>query len=238
MGEIQFSTQIYTDFSKKLEKNLIDSVTNLGIIIGFFSILPITMVCISIILPLIIKVGYIHFEGLFVLFIIICMSWLGIFLTYFIVCWLWIYLFIQPLSTLIKNIKENIIHLHESIYSDIEKTQDIDEILSKVSKIFLLQKRLLWIFNILKTINSRSLSMYSKIIKESSKWILYILSDLSSDLSIKITQQQTLVKKAKSDVEKNLSWTPELLQVSEAQKIRLDRQTEQFENLQKSLINH
>lgn len=235
MKQNQFSTQIYTDFSKKLEKNLIDSATNLGIIIGFFSILPITMVCISIILPLILKIGYIRFEGLFVLGIIICMSWIGIFLSYFIVRWLWIYLFIQPLSTLIKNIKENIIHLHESIYSDIEKTQDIDEIVSKVSEIFLLQKRLLKIFNILKTINSWSLQIYSKIIEESSKWILYILSDLSSDLSVKITQQQILIKKGESEVDKNLSWTPELLAVSEAHKLRLDRQIEQFEELKKRL---
>ena len=66
--------------------------------------------------------------------------------------------------------------------------------------------------------------------------ILSILLDLRSDLAIRLTEQQSTLEQAKSEVEKNIVGTPELLAVSELQKTRLDRQIEQFEELQRVLM--
>lgn len=63
-----------------------------------------------------------------------------------------------------------------------------------------------------------------------------ILTDLRSDLATRLTEQQQILESAKSEVEKNMVGTPELLAVSEAQKLRLDRQIEQFEELQRVLV--
>lgn len=47
------------------------------------------------------------------------------------------------------------------------------------------------------------------------KSILTILKGLQYKLGIGITMQQNTLKKTKSEVEKNLTGTPELLQISE-----------------------
>ena len=73
-------------------------------------------------------------------------------------------------------------------------------------------------------------------VKDQSLKIVRILTDLRSDLALRLTEQQKTLKSAKSEVEKNISWTPELNGVSELQKARLDRQIEQFEELQKVLV--
>ena len=64
-----------------------------------------------------------------------------------------------------------------------------------------------------------------------------ILKNLHSDLQTRIQEQQKTLEQAKSEVEANIRWTNELEQVSELQKARLDRQIEQFEELQKVLVN-
>lgn len=64
----------------------------------------------------------------------------------------------------------------------------------------------------------------------------YILTDLRSDLSLRLTEQQQFLESAKSEVEKNIQWTTELEKVSELQKLRLDKQIEQFEELQRVLV--
>ncbi len=66
--------------------------------------------------------------------------------------------------------------------------------------------------------------------------IIINLTDLRSDLATRLAEQQQILEWAKSEVEKNITGTPELLAVSEAQKIRLDRQIEQFEELQRVLV--
>ena len=53
----------------------------------------------------------------------------------------------------------------------------------------------------------------------------------------KIKEQRNKILNSKSDIEKNITGTPELLAVSEAQKLRLDKQIEQFEELQKRLLS-
>jgi hypothetical protein len=63
-----------------------------------------------------------------------------------------------------------------------------------------------------------------------------ILTDLRSDLNIRLTEQQMVLESAKSEVDSNIKWTTELEQVSELQKIRLDKQIEQFEELQRVLV--
>ncbi len=60
--------------------------------------------------------------------------------------------------------------------------------------------------------------------------------NLRSDLATRLTEQQQILESAKTEVEKNITGTPELLAVSEAQQVRLDRQIEQFEELQRVLV--
>ena len=62
-----------------------------------------------------------------------------------------------------------------------------------------------------------------------------ILRDLRLNLIDQITDQQYYLESAKSEIINNLNQTPELLRVSELQKLRLDRQIEQFEKLQQRL---
>ncbi len=74
------------------------------------------------------------------------------------------------------------------------------------------------------------------ILKEESQFLYNILTDLRSDLQIRLTEQQQILESAKSEVTENIQWTTELAQVSELQKIRLDKQIEQFEELQRVLV--
>jgi len=73
-------------------------------------------------------------------------------------------------------------------------------------------------------------------IPETYKWLKAILTYLRSDLSIRLAEQQSTLESAKSEVEKNITWTTELNQVSELQLARLNRQIEKFEELQRVLV--
>lgn len=68
------------------------------------------------------------------------------------------------------------------------------------------------------------------------QWIYPLILDLRSDLATRLTEQQQILEWAKSEVVRNITGTPELLAVSEVQKARLDRQIEQFEELQRVLV--
>ncbi len=63
-----------------------------------------------------------------------------------------------------------------------------------------------------------------------------IINDLGSDLEKQLTEKQKILESAKSEVSKHITWTTELDQVSELQRARLDRQIEQFEELQRVLV--
>lgn len=65
---------------------------------------------------------------------------------------------------------------------------------------------------------------------------IQIITNLRSDLALRLTEQQKTLEQAKSEIEKTIRWTSALEQVSELQKARLDRQIEQFEELQKVLV--
>jgi hypothetical protein len=80
------------------------------------------------------------------------------------------------------------------------------------------------------------LSLLEKIRNLEVNVVKELLIDLRSDLSIRLAEQQSLLESAKWEVEKNIQWTSELNQVSELQKIRLDKQIEQFEELQRVLV--
>ncbi len=68
------------------------------------------------------------------------------------------------------------------------------------------------------------------------QYLLLILTDLRSDLQIRLIEKQQTLKKAEVEIENNIYWTPELSQVSELQMARLDREIEQFEELQRVLV--
>ena len=63
-----------------------------------------------------------------------------------------------------------------------------------------------------------------------------MIHQLKSQLIQNILEQRQILESAKTEVEKNITGTPELLAVSEAQQVRLDRQIEQFEELQRVLV--
>lgn len=67
--------------------------------------------------------------------------------------------------------------------------------------------------------------------------IIYnILTDIRSDLDSRLTEQQQVLLWARYSLTKNVEWTIELDSISELQKARLDRQIEQFEELQRTLV--
>jgi hypothetical protein len=60
---------------------------------------------------------------------------------------------------------------------------------------------------------------------------LLILEDLRSDLQLRLTEQQSTLEQAKAEVSND-----ELNRVSKLQRQRLDKQIEQFEELQRVLM--
>lgn len=84
--------------------------------------------------------------------------------------------------------------------------------------------------------NQDAFDIYTRLIKNEIELISTILNELYSDLQLRIAQQQLILEYTKSEVENNITWTTELSNVSELQKIRLDRQIEQFEELQRVLV--
>ena len=77
---------------------------------------------------------------------------------------------------------------------------------------------------------------YNNILNTLLSNLIKYLTDLRSDLATRLTEQQQILEWAKSEIEHNITGTPELIVVSELQKARLDRQIEQFEELQRVLV--
>ncbi len=151
---------------------------------------------------------------------------------------------VKPFFSLVQYIKDvNIL-----LFRDISEIQTIIEILDKINKIYFIMRILLkikkfWKFINKLTLNSNyvslrknSLMLLIELLDRNINWIIWLLSDLRSDLSIRLTEQRSLLESAKWDVKKHIQWTTELESISELQKIRLDKQIEQFEELQKILI--
>ncbi len=136
------------------------------------------------------------------------------------------------LSKILTSIKECNIELWK-IQS---KVEELWEILNLCNFLLEMIQRLSKFRYFLRIFYPRKIQSYHKIFSMQYTIILSILLDLRSDLAIRLTEQQSTLEQAKSEVEKNIVGTPELLAVSELQKTRLDRQIEQFEELQRVLM--
>lgn len=163
-------------------------------------------------------------------------SFLIFFGIFFIWCiifgYVWIYIARQR-EKLIKEVREDFdksLAIHCNLINSFDSVSTVDEVLEKTKQIYRLLES-----NTATLANAKNSWKYKRFIDKELVFFHKILSDLRSDISIHLLEQQSLLHSAKSDLTKNLTWTPELLAVSEAQKLRLDRQISQFEELQKKL---
>lgn len=76
----------------------------------------------------------------------------------------------------------------------------------------------------------------NRFLESESQYILELLWNIKSDLRDHIEEKQNLLESTKDVIESNITWTTELESVSELQKARLDKQIEQFEELQRVLV--
>lgn len=119
--------------------------------------------------------------------------------------------------------KINTIYINEINY--VEKTEQILLKLIEIKKIMnYIMSFNLWYF------------IWKEILQVQIDYLLMVISDLRSDLALRLTEQQNLLEYAKSEVSENIKWTTELESISELQKVRLDKQIEQFEELQRVLV--
>lgn len=129
----------------------------------------------------------------------------------------------------------------ESIEKLLENTEnqveEISEILSKIQSSYSFV-RIIGYMNYLYFLiwSKKYKNMLQDYLKEATYKIIFYLNNLRSDLAIRLQEQQSNLKSAKSEVEKNIKWTTELEKISELQKIRIDKQIEQFEELQRVLV--
>lgn len=152
---------------------------------------------------------------------------------------IWNYVLINPIISKLTKIEQAITTVQVKIWKDIKSTQDIDEILVGILYNKLLVRNRLWnrwLIYGFKYIPRKMKLEFSSAVKDIFEWIMDIVLNLHSDLSIRLAEQEKILESAKSEVEKNISWTTELNQVSELQRARLDRQIEQFEELQRVLV--
>ena len=143
---------------------------------------------------------------------------------------------LNPLLIQITKSINTIIELHKEISYNIDSLKSINSILNKTENINLLQNKLYRMRFLISILDYRNSREFSRVTTASLKWCIVILTDLRSDLATRLTEQRSVLESAKTEVEKNITGTPELLAVSEAQKLRLDRQIEQFEELQRVLV--
>lgn len=143
---------------------------------------------------------------------------------------------ISPITIIRKSLRKNIAQIQEienSSKTDIEK---IPEVLSLGEQVYKWMISLNRIMRYSFLLNKKSKETLLLLKDSTSKTILTILTDLRSDLQIRIREQQQTLEQARSEVEENIKGTTELNQVSELQQARLDWQIAQFEELQKVLI--
>ena len=120
--------------------------------------------------------------------------------------------------------KESALYTIDAIWEKIEQIRSLLEDIHRIKSKQSAYKR-----NI-------SMSKFELLLQELPVAIVTILTDLRSDLATRLTEQQQILESAKTEVEHNITGTPELLAVSDTQKLRLDRQIEQFEELQRVLV--
>ena len=109
----------------------------------------------------------------------------------------------------------------------IKKTKHIHTLISVIYRM----NKFISLFLGIKAINK--INMY---LQKNISDLMNFLIDLRSDLASRLTEQRQILESAKTEVEENITGTPELIAVSELQKTRLDRQIEQLEELQRVLV--
>ncbi len=120
--------------------------------------------------------------------------------------------------------------IHSLVLKEMERVQSIEDTLSFSEEIYSITKE-----------NNRQGKIWmhfseKKYYENIVLFHIYILQNLRSDLALRLSEQQYVLESAKSEVSKNIQWTTELDHVSELQRVRLDKQIEQFEELQRVLI--
>jgi len=119
------------------------------------------------------------------------------------------------------------------------KIKDVDfyEISEKLEELLQYIKESQWKLRIIRILWDTKTKMLTKETTQICLLEIYrIIIELKNHLINELVNQQTTLESAKSEVEKNIKWTTELNQVSELQRTRLDRQIEQFEELQRVLV--
>ncbi len=154
--------------------------------------------------------------------------------------WIWSFLLIDGNNYLIRkrdSIFSEILALNKTLQKSKNKIDDIDSISSKIEQISYLFQDLIYNSHFTSLLYSRITSKEQlQLINDELLLLIDYLTDLRSDLKIRLIEHQKTLKNAEIEVETNIHWTTELNQVSELQKARLDRQIEQFEELQRVLI--
>jgi hypothetical protein len=158
-----------------------------------------------------------------------------------IIIWLWMiigtsYLAWAWLLVYQTHFFQKLLTLNTKLYKTFSHIDETDTIIEDINTIRLVITRFSKMRKHLKTGKWWLDDIINNSIIQETHWLINIIRDLQSDLSIRLVEQQSLLKSAKWEVEKNINWTTELESVSELQKARLDRQIKQFEELQKVLI--
>lgn len=194
--------------------------------------------------PLIfINIGFYTFSILFIVFITMVFWWIS---PNIILIWFCISTIIALISQLYIWKIQSLYQLLEDIFpliSRLEKTHTEKYLVQSAKRISLEIQNILLIISICR--DSYILKIYGLPHNLKQEIILWLedseiiirkhMEKTKYAINNYLTEQEKILIKAKSEVEKNITWTPELLNVSEAQKMRLDRQIEQFEELQKRL---
>lgn len=144
----------------------------------------------------------------------------------------WIY----EKCNLIKRIQISITLLHEKLQDTLTIQEDISWIIILIHEIKENIRRIQIILKFHFLFSDSGKSKLKKIWLLSTDIALSILSNLRSDLQARIDEQQQSLEQAKSEVSEHIHWTTELNQISNLQRVRLNRQIEQFEELQRVLM--
>lgn len=175
-------------------------------------------------------------------FIILCiLTWIWTilwplgFMIYFFIVVRYVIKWINETNSFSKLIN-NILKLYRIYEKDSHKFLGIEEILDSSYEIYqwiiIIDESMKYSFLLTKKSQKKIWELKEFSINMNYKY----LTKVRYDLNLRLAEQQKTLESAKSEVEKNIQWTTALEQVSEVQKLRLDRQIEQFEELQRVLV--
>lgn len=108
----------------------------------------------------------------------------------------------------------------DSIESVLQRTQEAQKLLRETKELFKRNKN----------------SVLEDFVNKEIQFILIVLHDLKWDIFNKMTAQKLTIEETKNLLQENIKGTPELDAMSSSQQARLDKQIEQFEELQRVLL--